>query len=98
MVPFNLQIELGARPVTFSVEQLDPLADMAGFMRYQVRTFRDCAIVFVNVEEEQMLPDDLIGFSEDEVFTPPEVNVIAQAIRQYHDSRNWNSDQMVFDF
>jgi hypothetical protein len=98
MVPFNLQIELNARPVTFSAEQLDQLADNVGFMRYQIRTFNHHSVVYVNIENEPLEPEDIIGFSEDEVFSLEEVRTIAAAIREYNSSRKLNFDQMDFDF
>jgi hypothetical protein len=98
MVPFNLQIELNARPVTFSAEQLDQLADNAGFMRYQIRTFNHHSVIYVNIEDESLEPEDIIGFSEDEVFSLDEVRTIAAAIREYNSSRKLNFDQMHFDF
>src|SRR3954468_2260002 len=98
MVPFNLQIELNARLVTFSAEQLDQLADNAGFMRYQIRTFNHHSVIYVNIEDEPLEPEDIIGFSEDEVFSLDEVRTIAAAIRQFISSRKLNFDQMHFDF
>ena len=98
MVPFNLQIELNARLVTFSAEQLDQLADNAGFMRYQIRTFNHHSVIYVNIEDEPLEPEDIIGFSEDEVFSLDELRTIAAAIREYNSSRKLNFDQMHFDF
>jgi hypothetical protein len=98
MVPFNLQIELHARQVTFSVEQLDQLADNVGFMRYQVRTFNHNSVIYVNNGADPLEPGEIIGFSEDEVFSPDEVMAIATAIRGYNSSRKLNFDQMHFDF
>lgn len=95
MVPFNLQFELGGKLTTFSVEQLEQLADSQGFMRYQVRTFNQGSVIFVNIEDE---PDEVIGYTEEEVFTLDEVKVIAAAIRAYNASRQLNFDQMAFDF
>ncbi|RKR84635.1 hypothetical protein BDD43_4882 [Mucilaginibacter gracilis] len=98
MVPYNLQIELNARLVTFSAEQLDQLADNAGFMRYQIRTFNHHSVIYVNIEDEPREPEDIIGFSEDEVFSLDEVRTIAAAIRDYNSRRKLNFDQMHFDF
>ena len=95
MVPFNLQLELNGKLTTFSVEQLDPLADSLGFMRYQVRTFQQTSVIFVNIEAE---PDEVTGYTEEEVFTLDEVKVIAAAVRDYNASRQLNFDQMAFDF
>ena len=98
MVPFNLQLEINARLLTISVEQLDQLADNAGFMRYQIRSFNHDTVIFVNIEEEQLPPEVVIGFSEDDVFTLDEIRLIAAAIRQYNSGRKLTFDQMTFDF
>jgi len=98
MVPFNLQIELNARLLTFSAEQLDQLADNVGFIRYQIRTFNNHSVIYVNIEDDAPEPDDIIGFSDDEVFSLDEVRIIAAAIREYNSSRKLNFDQMHFDF
>ena len=98
MVPFNLQIELNARLVTFSAEQLDQLADSFGFMRYQIRTFSHCSLIYVNIDNDPLEPGDVIGFSEDEAFSPDEVKVIVAAIRGYNSSHQLNFDQMAFEF
>jgi hypothetical protein len=98
MVPFNLQLEINERLLTISVEQLDQFADNVWFMRYQVRTFNHNTVVFVNIEGEQLSPEDIIGFSEDDVFTLDEVKVIAAAIRRYNDGRKLKFDQMTFNF
>lgn len=98
MVPFNLQLEINERLLTISVEQLDQLADTIGFMRYQIRTFNYNTVIFVNIEEEQLSPEDIIGFSEDDVLTLDEIKAIATAIRQYNDGRKLKFDQMTFDF
>lgn len=98
MVPFNLQLELGGRLTTLSAEQLDQLADEAGFMRYQVRTFNHRSVVCVNIEDEPLSPEEVIGYGEEEVFTIAEIKTIAAAIREYNNSRKLNFDQMHFDF
>lgn len=98
MVPFNLQLEINARLLTISVEQLEQLADSVGFMRYQIRSFNHNTVILVNIEEKQLAPEAVIGFSEDDVFTPDEVKVIAAAIRQYNSGRKLTFDQMTFDF
>jgi hypothetical protein len=98
MVPFNLQLELANKLTTISAEQLDQLADSGGFMRYQVRTFNHSAVISVNIEDELLSPEGIIGFSEDEAFPRDEVNAIAIAIRQYNSSRKLDFDQMAFDF
>ncbi|MDP9078973.1 MAG: hypothetical protein M3O71_16215 [Bacteroidota bacterium] len=98
MVPFNLQIEHNARQVTLSAEQLDQVADNVGFMRYQIRTFNHHSVIYVNIEDEPLEPEDIISFSEDEVFSLDEVRSIAAAIREYNSSRKLNFDQMHFDF
>ncbi|HEK22068.1 MAG: hypothetical protein C0191_04700 [Mucilaginibacter sp.] len=98
MVPFNLQFELANKLTTISAEQLDQLADTSGFMRYQVRTFNHNSVICVNIEENSLEPEDVIGFSEDETFTLQEIKAIASAIRTYNSSRQLNFDQMHFDF
>jgi len=98
MVPFNLQLELANRLTTIAAEQLDQLADTASFMRYQIRTFNDNSVIYVNIEDGPLPMEEIIGFSEDEVFSLDEVKAIAAAIRQYNSSRNLNFDQMAFDF
>jgi hypothetical protein len=66
---------------------MDQLADDAGFMRYQIRTFNQHSVMFVNMEALPLSPDFLIGFSEDDGFTPGEVKVISAAIRDEHSNR-----------
>jgi len=98
MVPFNFQLEFNDRQTSFSAEQLDPLADATGSIRYQVRTFNDSSIVFVNIEDAPLAPEDVAGYSLEDVFTLEQVHAIAQAIRDYNSSRKLNFDQMAFDF
>lgn len=98
MVPFNLQLELNSRLVTLSAEQLDQLADDFGFMRYQIRTFNHSAVIFVNIEDDPLQAESITGYSEDEAFSPDEVNTIAAAIREYNSNRQLNFDQMHFNF
>ena len=98
MVPFNLQPELSGRLTTLFAEQLDPLADESGFMRYQVRTFNHRAVVFVNIADDPLAPEEVLGYAEDEVFSLEEISTIAKAIREYNRSRQLNFDQMHFDF
>jgi len=98
MVPFHLQLELAQKLTTVSAEQLDQLADEMGFMRYQVRTFNQSALIFVNIEEVGSSTEINIGYIEEPIFSADEVKAIAAAIRQYHNSRKLNFDQMAFDF
>jgi len=98
MVPFNLQLELTNKLTALSVEQLDQVSDPLGFMRYQVRTFNHHAVMYVNIEKDPLEPDDVTGFTEDEVFSPDEVKSIAAAIREYNSSHQLDFDQMHFDF
>lgn len=98
MVPFNLQLELSDKLTTISAEQLDHLADTSGFIRFQIRTFQDTAIVYVNVEADQLLPDDIAGYSDTDIFSVTEIAAIAGAIRQHCSDRTLNFDQMAFDF
>lgn len=67
-------------------------------MRYQVRTFNHRSVVCVNIEDEPLSPEEVIGYGEDEVFTLDEIKAIAAAIREYNSSRKLNFDQMHFDF
>jgi hypothetical protein len=98
MVPFNLQIELNERLVTFSAEQLDQLVDNVGFMRYQIRIFNHYSLIYVNIDNDPLEPGDVIGFSEDDTFSLDEVKVIAAAIRDYNRSHQLNFGQMPFEF
>lgn len=98
MVPFHLQLELAQKLTTISAEQLDQLADEMGFMRYQVRTFNQSSVIFVNIEEDDSLTEINIGYSEEAIFSSDDVKAIATAIRQYHNSRKLNFDQIAFDF
>jgi len=114
MVPFNLEFEFEDRLVAGTAEQLDQLADTAGFMRYQVTAGERRSVICMNMEEETQTPmtspdaenhyesihypEQLSDFDEDEVFTPEEVGVIAAAIKAYNNSRALKFDQMHFDF
>ncbi|WP_345947729.1 hypothetical protein ABDD95_12805 [Mucilaginibacter sp. PAMB04274] len=114
MVPFNLEFEFEGGHVAGTAEQLDQLADTAGFMRYQVIAGERRSVVCVNIEEGPRqpvtardaedhyeavhYPEHDPGFSEDDVFTAEEVGVIVTAIRAYNDSRMLKFDQMNFDF
>ena len=98
MVPYNLQVELHRQLLPISVEQMDQLADAVGYMRYQIRTAEQRSVILVNIDAEQLLPEDIIGFSEDDVFTLEEIGVIAAAIRQYNSGRRLTFDQLTFDF
>lgn len=98
MVPFNLQLELANKLTTISVEQLDQLTDTVGVMRYQIRTFNHNSVVCVNIGDEPLSPEEIVGYCEDEVFSKDEVKAISIAVRQYNNSRKLNFDQMQFDF
>jgi hypothetical protein len=98
MVPFNLQVELHAELLNISVKPLDQLPDAVGYMRYQIRTAKQRSVVLVNVEAEQLFPEDNIGLSRDDAFTPDETSVIAAAIREYNSGRRLTFDQLTFDF
>ncbi|MVN91526.1 hypothetical protein [Mucilaginibacter aquatilis] len=89
MTPFYLQIEIESKPLTITVEQLDPLSDDDGFMRYQVASFNHHSVICVN---------DGKSFGEDETFTTDEIQVIATAIKEYNNGRILRFDQMAFDF
>lgn len=99
MVPFQIDLELAANPVNLTVEQLDRLADEDGFIRFDVTCGGRRSVIFVNVENDLPLvtpqdaeayfeaahyPEQLPAFSIDEDFTPDEVQVIGNAIRQYN--------------
>ena len=98
MVPFHLQIELTGRWTTLMVEQMDRLTDDQGFMRYQVRTFNQHSMVFVNIEGDLLSPESQMGFSEDDAFKPQEIEVTSAAIRDYNSTGKRNADQIAFDF
>jgi len=98
MVPFNLQLDLANKLTTLSAEQLDQIADTEGFMRYQIRAFNDISIVYVNIEDEPLSPEEIIAYSLDEVFSLEDVRAIAVAIRQHNSNRKLNFDQTAFDF
>jgi hypothetical protein len=114
MVPFNLEFEFDEGHVSGTAEQLDQLTDKEGFMRYLVTAGDRHSIVCVNIEVLPQLPltpqdaenyyetihypEHLSGFSEEEVFTPKEISMIAAAIQAYNNSRKLKFDQMHFDF
>jgi hypothetical protein len=114
MVPINLEFEFGEDKVNGTAEQLDQVADTAGFMRYQVVAAERRSVIYVNIEEVPHLSETVLGaenhyeatqyaehfsgFSEDEVFTSEEVGVIASAIQVYNTSRRLKFDQLHFDF
>ena len=114
MVPFNLEFEFEEGQVAGTAEQLDQLTDTAGFMRYQVVAAERRSIICVNMEEAPHqpvtaadaenyyeaahYPEEVSGFSEDEVFSAEEISVIVAKIKAYNDSRNLKFDQMHFDF
>ncbi|MEZ2339231.1 hypothetical protein AB6735_26540 [Mucilaginibacter sp. RCC_168] len=98
MVPFNFQLDISGKLTTLSAEQLDRLADDTGYMRYQIRSFNHSSVIFVKIEDESLTPEDVAGFSEEDVFTVNETKAIATAIREYNSSRKLNFDQMHFDF
>jgi len=114
MVPFNLEFEFAIGRLTGTAEQLDQLADIVIFMRYQVIVGERRSVVCVSIEEDTQRPltsrdaenyyeairyqEPDLGFSEDEVFTGDEVGIIVTAIKAYHDSRKLTFDQMHFDF
>lgn len=97
-----------------TAEQLDQLADTAGFMRYKVTVGERRSVICVNIEEEPPMPvtmqdaenyyeaihypEQALAFSEDEVFTPEEVSTIAAEIKAYNNTRKLKFDQMHFDF
>lgn len=99
MVPFNLEIEFAGKTETINAEQLDRLADEEGFIRYDVTEGMRRAVVYVNVEDQIMpletkqdmdayfeavhYPENQPTFSVDDDFSTAEVNIIANAIRQY---------------
>lgn len=95
MTPFYLQVEFAGRRTTLMVQQLDQPADINGFMCYQIRTFNQHSVVFVNTEQKRLCP---IGFSDDEGFTAEEIKVIVVAIRDYNSNCRRSADQIVLDF
>jgi hypothetical protein len=98
MIPFNLQFEIANRLTTIFVEQLDQLADTLGFMRYQIRSFHQSSVVHVNIENEPTTPEEIIGYSIDDAFSPDEIEAISAAIKAYNRDRKLSFDQMSFNF
>jgi hypothetical protein len=114
MVPFNLEFESGQDRVAGTAEQLDQLADTAGFMRYQVTVGDRRSVVCVNIEDIPPLPltpqdaenyyeaihysEHTSGISEEEVFTLEEISAITAEIKGYNDTRSLKFDQMHFNF
>ncbi|WP_345952933.1 hypothetical protein [Mucilaginibacter sp. PAMB04168] len=114
MVPFNLEFEFEEGHVAGTAEQLDQLTDTVGFMRYQVTAGERRSVICINMEEESPTPvasrdaenhyeavhypEQLSSFSEDEVFTPEEVSMIAAEIKVYNQTRSPKFDQMHLDF
>jgi hypothetical protein len=114
MIPINLELRFGDRQVAGTAEQLDQLADTAGFMRYQVTIGERRSVICVNIEEAPPRPVTLQDaenyyeaihypekssyFDEDQVFTPEEVVVITATIKVYTKTRSLKFDQMHFDF
>jgi hypothetical protein len=100
MVPFNLEVELAGKPVIINTEQLDRLADDEGYIRYDVRKGKRRALVYVNVENQIMqletvqdaeayfeavhYPEHLAALSIEVDFASEEIQIIANAIRQYN--------------
>ena len=114
MIPINLELRFGDSQMAGTAEQLDQLADTAGFMRYQIILGERRSVICVNIEEELPIPVTLLdaenyyeaihypeqapAFSEDEAFTPDEVSMIAAEIKAYNNTRKLKFDQMHFDF
>jgi hypothetical protein len=114
MVPINLKLRFGDSQVAGTAEQLDQIADTAGFIRYQVTAGERRSVICVNVEDVPPIPltpqdaenyyeaihypEHLEGFSEEEVFTPEEISTIAAEIIAYIDTRKLKFDLMHFDF
>lgn len=100
MVPFQVAIELEEQPVSLLVEQLDQLADEEGFVRFDVRAAERRAVIFVNTEDNLKppltpqeaevyfeaihYPEQEAAFSFSGDFTPAEVRLIGQAIREHN--------------
>lgn len=113
MVPFHLEFDFGDGLVAGTAEQLDQLADAEGYMRYQITVEERRSVVCVNIEQETPLPltaqdaenyeaihypEQLSGFSQDDVFNTKEVETIAAVIKDYNNSRRLKFDQAHFDF
>lgn len=114
MVPFLLEFDFAVGIVAGTAEQLDQLADAEGYMRYLVTAEVQRSVVWVNIENEPPqrvtpqdaenyyeaihYPEQVSGFSQDEVFTAQEIEIIASAICAYNDGRKLKFDQMNFDF
>lgn len=107
MIPFPIEIEWQNVPVSLLAEQLDNLADEEGFIRFDVRSERRRAVIFVSVEVLPLpptIPPDQENnfealhynhrtgpFSFDEIFTEGEVERIGKAIRGHFAASHFSS-------
>ena len=114
MIPFDLEVLLENGTVTIMVEQLGQLADTGGFMRYGIRAGKRTSVIWVNIEDEVPplitpqdaeayfeaihYPEQLIAYTQEEVFTIDEVRTIGSAIRLYNRPRNLRFDQLDLEF
>ena len=68
MVPFFLELELDNKSLTITVEQLQNFADVDGYCRYDITAGERRAVVYVNVEYEDLqlpvVPQDLETYYE----------------------------------
>jgi hypothetical protein len=107
MEPFQLTAELTNKPVAITAEQLDRLADEDGFIRFDVSCDERRSLIFVNVGNDLPLltpedaeayfqalyyPEQVTGFSEEDIFSLEEVKTIAEAIRQCNRKLKTSSD------
>ncbi|SFT04768.1 hypothetical protein [Mucilaginibacter polytrichastri] len=68
MVPFFLELELDNKPLIIAVEQLQNFADVDGYCRYDITAAERRAVVYVNLEYEDLQlpvsPQDLETYYE----------------------------------
>ena len=68
MVPFFLELELDNKSLTITVEQLQNFSDVDGYCRYDITAGERRAVVYVNVEYEDLqppvIPQDLETYYE----------------------------------
>jgi hypothetical protein len=67
-------------------------------MRYQIRTFHHSSVVCVNIENEALPPEEIIGYSMEDIYGPDEIETISAAIRAYNRDQKLNFNQMSFNF
>jgi hypothetical protein len=99
MVPFNLEIDLGNNSESLLAEQLERLADDDGFIGFDVTCGERRSVIHVNMERDLPLatpqdaetyfeqvhyPEQVNAFSEEDIFSHDEVQIIGKAIQNYN--------------